>query len=863
MKDSGKGRGHGRRIDDRSADRVGPSPGKSSRSHRDYADVAAADHSRPRYRGTPAHAGPQPMPSYPDMFGGLLAPPANQSDATRTFEAATSGSPEPVPCRPQMEGLVGESLASVEAYTGRSELSALGARGAAMGDKIAFAPSAPDAGLVAHELTHVLQQRRAGAHSFAAKSAVSRTSDAAEHEADTVARRVETRGFEGPPVRVSATPAAMLHLDRDSSGKTTRKHPAPQTSLAEDLRTARRSYWQVNLNTVRYLQAASSVIPIMVRAYGRLIVAQFSLMRSSLSDAKAKLGSATAQQRVTYAKLRKRTLQLERDLPVKLGPHMFDGRLVPGTVARLSPAQVEAGLKRSVNTTADLLRSIRVAEGLLRAGFTAASARRAVDALQATGNTPAKMRFVDLALHKIGYAKFLYGIPGSPSKGNKRGKTLRTSALAAHDALGGTPRTVAGLFQRLNQARAFFISDPPDYKRCAYTVQQAHDALQHFTSGNNARRLKSAGTFSQMAKGSSSITGQLLYLAREGKRGGPDRAHLWDFYVSQLRPFTEALQIMAGEVPYAGSGLAKVNHIRRNVSIGVAGVMMLPFAGALMADVIVSAPALAAMAQRLGASSAAVWPAIKVWASSEPQAAAAVATLITSIGIDIAEVGGIENYLRMVSTKEGALMLAMDLVDTWMSMGGGHSGEQAPPPSSRPKSRSVRNSIRARKQALVKRALEQLAAAKATIVKLCHSDSSRLRTAMPKPKVSRRGRIPSRATTAELAEAKGGAITPPGVHSRPVLPSKRAANSSFDLNRLPKTIVEGSSVRAHGWDTIEAIRTGKLEGRSPHAVGPRGQGWTAVTVVPNAPSSPWRAVFRIRNGKLEIRMGDHSVYDRL
>ena|GEM_PF-5507296 len=79
-------------------------------------------------------------------------------------------------------------------------------------------------------------------------------------------------------------------------------------------------------------------------------------------------------------------------------------------------------------------------------------------------------------MHKIGYAKFLYGILGSPSKSNKRGKTLRTSALAAHDALGGTPRTVEGLFERLDQARAFFISDRPDYKRCAYTVQQARES---------------------------------------------------------------------------------------------------------------------------------------------------------------------------------------------------------------------------------------------------------------------------------------------------------------------------------------------------------------------------------------------------
>jgi hypothetical protein len=102
------------------------------------------------------------------------------------FDRATRGAPEPLPYRREMEAIFGADFSSVRAYPGRSaEMRQLGARGASAGERIAFGPSDPDRELVAHELTHVLQDRRAGGS--AAGAALSHPADATEREATAVA----------------------------------------------------------------------------------------------------------------------------------------------------------------------------------------------------------------------------------------------------------------------------------------------------------------------------------------------------------------------------------------------------------------------------------------------------------------------------------------------------------------------------------------------------------------------------------------------------------------------------------------------------------------------------------------------------
>src|SRR5262245_7686418 len=79
------------------------------------------------------------------------------------FEQATRGAPSQLPHKGEMEALFDSDFSSVRSYPGQStELGGLGALGATAGDCIAFATSDPDPVLVAHELTHVVQDRHQG-----------------------------------------------------------------------------------------------------------------------------------------------------------------------------------------------------------------------------------------------------------------------------------------------------------------------------------------------------------------------------------------------------------------------------------------------------------------------------------------------------------------------------------------------------------------------------------------------------------------------------------------------------------------------------------------------------------------------------
>jgi len=90
-----------------------------------------------------------------------------------------------------MEAAFGMDFGGVESFTGRPELSGMGASAAAVGEQVAFAKSAPDRETVAHELTHVVQGRGStGEAPPHARSEVSSPQDSAEQEAQTVAASV-------------------------------------------------------------------------------------------------------------------------------------------------------------------------------------------------------------------------------------------------------------------------------------------------------------------------------------------------------------------------------------------------------------------------------------------------------------------------------------------------------------------------------------------------------------------------------------------------------------------------------------------------------------------------------------------------
>jgi hypothetical protein len=126
------------------------------------------------------------------------------------FADATSGSGGAIPFRSEMERSFGQDFSGVSSFTGKSsQMESLSAEAATQGESIAFGTSSPSKSLVAHELTHVVQNRNAGVSgNVAASSTISRPSDGAEREADRVASDVAA----GKSVEVSGAPSAGIHL---------------------------------------------------------------------------------------------------------------------------------------------------------------------------------------------------------------------------------------------------------------------------------------------------------------------------------------------------------------------------------------------------------------------------------------------------------------------------------------------------------------------------------------------------------------------------------------------------------------------------------------------------------------------------
>jgi outer membrane protein OmpA-like peptidoglycan-associated protein len=116
------------------------------------------------------------------------------ADPAEPFRAATSGPSQTIPFQAEMEGAFGQDFSDVQAHTGQQgAMHALGARAAAQGEQVAFASPSPDRAVVAHELTHVVQQRKAGG-GLAMLSTVSSPGDASEREAERVAEAVRQDG---------------------------------------------------------------------------------------------------------------------------------------------------------------------------------------------------------------------------------------------------------------------------------------------------------------------------------------------------------------------------------------------------------------------------------------------------------------------------------------------------------------------------------------------------------------------------------------------------------------------------------------------------------------------------------------------
>jgi Domain of unknown function (DUF4157) len=142
------------------------------------------------------------------------------SSPSDAFRRAVSGPTVPLPHRAAMEAAFGTSFDAVRAHAGgpeaRAGLTALGARAATRGPVVVFGEAAPAPALVAHELAHVVQQRRGVSGVACERTAPAPPGSAAERAADAAGEAVAS-GRRVPDVG-SATAGEIQRAPITTSG---------------------------------------------------------------------------------------------------------------------------------------------------------------------------------------------------------------------------------------------------------------------------------------------------------------------------------------------------------------------------------------------------------------------------------------------------------------------------------------------------------------------------------------------------------------------------------------------------------------------------------------------------------------------
>ena len=142
------------------------------------------------------------------------APPEMKAAAKQVAGDNSAGAPLPDETRATMEAKLGQDFSDVQIHTGDANVADLKAGAATQGTHIHFAPGQYQPGtpegdrLIAHELTHVVQQKNAQA---SGKPEVAASTSPAEQQAEQVASAVAA-GEQAPAVAPGSAAADAVHL---------------------------------------------------------------------------------------------------------------------------------------------------------------------------------------------------------------------------------------------------------------------------------------------------------------------------------------------------------------------------------------------------------------------------------------------------------------------------------------------------------------------------------------------------------------------------------------------------------------------------------------------------------------------------
>ncbi len=274
--------------------------------------------------------------------------------------------------------------------------------------------------------------------------------------------------------------------------------------------------------------------------------------------------------------------------------------------------------------------------------------------------------FLGYALGKLGHGDVL-------DERGMDGKALRKTVEAVTR---GVPQTVPDVLDTVREARDRDLAG--DHQGALALLDLARERVDELASygrikealpkGVHGLTLESAQTIAQEGRDG------VRELTRALQRGHTVGEGTWNHLATQLRVASPVLTVTSGESAYDESFLTAIAPASRTTLIATgiaAGTVVAGGAGATW----ISANAAAIAEVTLGAYTAAVAMIVR-----NPYAATAIAEFAASIGFNVIESGGIENFLEQLKTPEGVLQLTMDILVLKQSLGGGRIDGDADAP---------------------------------------------------------------------------------------------------------------------------------------------------------------------------------------
>ena len=630
--------------------------------------------------------------------------PAHSSRSEKRY-----GQPLQGEIRSELERTSGESLAGLRVHSGADAAHSAddhGARAFAFGDDIYFGEGEYDPSstggrhLIAHEVAHTIQQRGGSKQvarkksSYAANIAMAFAPYSAEAEADAFADAFVSGepapAMSGQGISIARAPKSKRLTVSSPKGNGGKAAFGASGDVAADLEV-------IEKILIPQAQAAKATLAAAaLRVRGKQLAQSIRRVERRLRAMPK--GQAGVSEHLVRAK------RLADAAFFAVSPQRLNGVPVAGIAGPVAGPQKLADAPSMIfsatQSSADAVTAAAKARILLTVAKSAGARsqsdpnllrRQAVAVLDPLRGKSETLLLVKHILKLSGHAGVIDSVVGS------EGRTGGALFAEAADVSAAIPQTVAGVTALVARAKQHYVGQEVD--ACETLLSAAEKGLRRFAKPSRVEevlREANVGYSANFLRQALIAPGELANLRRKnqlGVGGGGGRASDWDRSAMRLVVHREALEVLAGERPFAHAGDLK--------AVDRAAVLTAKGAGALGA--LLAAPAVAAAVTPFviakAQTIAAIGPGVLHWTRSNPDRALAMAEFAVGIGLEIGDAGSVGAFLEGLKTPQGAIMMAVELFILHQSLGGGGGGFDSGKKGTPTKPGAYRDNVRAKIEA--------------------------------------------------------------------------------------------------------------------------------------------------------------------